>query len=291
MGAAVEQDDAGRAGGGAAEAEAAGVAERVQHRRAGGQAGHAIAVLALVEEPAGLLPAEQVHGEAEPALLRPHRLRRRRPSSGRTSCASPSRPRTAASLRATTTRGASRPRKASSSSGVQPIHAGGVGLHGQRVAVAIDDQPWQPIRLGVDQAVEGRGVEALAQRQRAAPAVRASHAASMTAAGSRDRRRAAIRLCGLKCHTPCRTPSSPSRRTGAPGVSAFAAAVMAISLEKAQGWPAFTRRSRPGSRRSRGRSGPSGLGMEAAELAAVRPLRRNRPGSARILQVGTVTEL
>ena len=51
--------------------------------RAGGQAGHAVAVLALVEEPAGLLPAEQVHGEAEPALLRPRPAPPASPSSGR----------------------------------------------------------------------------------------------------------------------------------------------------------------------------------------------------------------
>ena len=83
----------------------------------------------------------------------------------------------------------------------------------QRVAVAVDDQAGQAVRLGMDQAVEGRVVQALAQRQRAGRAARAASRRRSAAAGSRDRRRAAIRLCGLKCHAPCRTPSSPSRRT------------------------------------------------------------------------------
>src|SRR3712207_8330613 len=34
-------------------------------------AGHAVPVLPLVEEPAGFLAAEQIHGEAQAALLRP----------------------------------------------------------------------------------------------------------------------------------------------------------------------------------------------------------------------------
>ena len=68
---------------------------------------------------------------------------------------------------------------------------------GQRVAVAVDDQARQAVRLGMDQAVEGRGVEALAQRQRAPSRRLRSHAASIDGAGSRSstpRRDQAVRV-------------------------------------------------------------------------------------------------
>jgi hypothetical protein len=67
--AAVEQRHLRRAAHRAADAEAAGVAEGIEHRRPRRQPRDARAMLALVEEPAGLLPAEQVHGKAHAVLL------------------------------------------------------------------------------------------------------------------------------------------------------------------------------------------------------------------------------
>ena len=55
----------------------------------------------------------------------------------------------------------------------QRLHPRGIGLQRQRVAVAVDDQAGQAIGLGMDQAVVGRVVELLPQRQRGAePALR-----------------------------------------------------------------------------------------------------------------------
>ncbi len=48
---------------------------------------------------------------------------------------------------------------------LEPFDPGGVFLHDQHVAEAVDDEPRQPVRLGMDEAVIGRVVQPLAQPQ------------------------------------------------------------------------------------------------------------------------------
>ena len=49
----------------------------------------------------------------------------------------------------------------------QAVHPGGVGLDDEDRAEPVDDEPGEPIRLGMDEAVIGRIVEPLAQLERA----------------------------------------------------------------------------------------------------------------------------
>ena len=64
----VDGGDAAGAGERRVHGEAAGVAEQVDHLDAGGERADGAAVLALIEEEAGLLPVEHVDGEAHAVL-------------------------------------------------------------------------------------------------------------------------------------------------------------------------------------------------------------------------------
>ena len=48
----------------------------------------------------------------------------------------------------------------------QQVDAGGIGLHRQRVAIAVHHQAGQPVGLGMDQAIEGPRIKQIAQGQR-----------------------------------------------------------------------------------------------------------------------------
>ena len=152
--------------------KSAGIAIQVEHAGAGGQPGDKGAVVALVVEPAGLLPGER----------HPPETRCRSPSSDtgpstdpdatRLSSGSPSSVRAGLSLRSTIASGDSRALQRLEDERQQPVHAGGVGLHRQDAAEPVDHQPGQAVRLGMHQPVIGRAVQPLAQPQRPFEAAR-----------------------------------------------------------------------------------------------------------------------
>ena len=94
---------------------------------------------------------------------------------------------------------------------------GRVRLHHRRVAEPVDHHAGQPVRLGVDQPVEGRVEERLAQRQRPAPAAPRTSRASISAAGSGSSSRTAIFEPGLNAALPSGRRSASCSSTTVPG--------------------------------------------------------------------------
>ena len=212
--------------------EAAGMAVDVQHRRAARQRGHEAAVVALVEEPAGFLPAGQVGEEADPVLGQFHR-RGEVALDVSTALSSPSSLRTALSLRSTIAAATGRFQRLQNRF-AQPLHQRRVELHRQHIAESVDDKAGQPVRLGMDQPVKGC-VEQPVAHSRQLCSLAVSQAVSIMVFGLRSISRAAIRECGLNPATPTASPEWLASTTRLPGGRAFASAVMSSSLEKAQG--------------------------------------------------------
>src|SRR5262249_16912862 len=167
---ALDRGDPARATGERRDREAAGVAEAVEHLAARGELAHALPVLALIEEEAGLLALLDVDAEVEPVL--DDRAARRVAVAAREADAGGQRLELAhlgvGALEDRLRRGELRERVEDR---VAPaLDARGEELRHQHVRVAVDDQAGQAVGLAVHQA-QRVGVapcrQRLAQRERA----------------------------------------------------------------------------------------------------------------------------
>ena len=142
------------------------MAEHVQHPRVLRQRNHAIAVGALVEEPAGLLPAERIDREPHTALnhLRARVIAEQQVDVLCQPLLPPCRRVIACHHCAQRQQAGERLHDRRR----QPIHPGGVRLQHRNIVVAVDHQARQPVGLGVHQPVEGRVANTVAQCDRLA---------------------------------------------------------------------------------------------------------------------------
>ena len=162
--AAVEQCHLRRPRHRAADAEAAGMAERVEHGGPPREARDTGAVLALVEEPAGLLATQQVDREAQAVLLH-HRAGGVAGEQARFPGEALEPAHRAVVARDDAARGGQRCQRLDDQRR-GGLHSRGIRLQRDHIPVAVHDEAGQPVGLGMDQAVMGRVEQAVAQCQR-----------------------------------------------------------------------------------------------------------------------------
>ena len=151
---AVHHGHALGAAGGAGQPEAAAIAIDVQHAGAAGQPRHEGAVLALVEEPAGLLPRKRVGAIAKAVLQHPDGALRPGADDAVVLAQALQAPRRAAAAQ----HHRFHPRLLHQGGGDlvgQPLHAGGGDAGGGEAAIAVDDHAGQAVGLGMGQPVMG----------------------------------------------------------------------------------------------------------------------------------------
>jgi hypothetical protein len=182
---AVQQHDRARAADRGENTESPGVAISVEHPRATGQRGDPGAILALIEEPACLLARPRIRQEFGIVLADRRAFLGIAPGIGAVGLAAGSleapgldpalQPLECARRRIVAQHDAARRQNLSESvqqRRAQGLRGGGVQLDGEKIAIAVDDDARQAIRLGMDQPVEPAGIEPLAQGERRGKAAR-----------------------------------------------------------------------------------------------------------------------
>ena len=146
--------------------EPAAVAIEVEHPRILRQPRNEAAIVALVEEPAGLLPGQHISHEHRAVFLDRHRPRdaaQRHPGFQRQPFLGSRRAVVAQHDCLRREEAAQRLRDDRN----EPVHPGGVCFDHQDRAKPVDDETGEAVRLGMDEPVIGRIVQPLAQLERA----------------------------------------------------------------------------------------------------------------------------
>ncbi len=142
--------------------EGAGVAEDVEHRRAGSERGNAVAVRPLIEEPAGLLSRQRVDRDAQPPF--PHLSPRIGPVQQQHFFGQTFKPAGGSIVAGNDGPRCEQLLQDLDDQRYQPVHAGGVHLQDEHIVIPVDYQTGQAISLGMHQAMKAAVAHAGTQR-------------------------------------------------------------------------------------------------------------------------------
>ena len=159
---AVDTEDGGGPSPRRLDRKPAGKGIEIENAGAAGQGGDKAPIVALVEEPAGLLPGEQISAEHGAVLVDRHRAIENAPCHVGLGCQSFEYPRRAVVPQHDGV-GAQQLTKRVEDERLEPCHAGGIRLHDEKRPEPVDDEAGQPVGFGMDEAVKGLREQTLAQ--------------------------------------------------------------------------------------------------------------------------------